>query len=626
MDGAPRRRAGEHASDRTPAAGAEHDQPGVLRARRGCSGHGPGSSTGSRLAVRGMKSPSRFCASASACSAISRVGQASLLEGVDGAEHDRRPGEHGQCASEGDRLQPGGRAVDPHEDWVRVIGHDAERSSVLGSAHPQSGECRARSFPRRFAARARCRRPVGRATIVARCRSLAPASPTRRNVLEIADLDAPEFDALLDLASTMKRHPTAWRHSLEGRTIACVLHAPLVRGPHRHRRPPINRLGALPADAHARCAPGRRRAHALERVRRDRHPRRAAPRPQQTSPRTPPCPVVNAYSREHDPCEALAHCLALRERFGSLDGLSIAYVGPAGGLAHSLLQAAPIARFELRLACPPTAMADPWLLACAGQAGAHLRRPGRSRSRSARRAARAKRRPRPHSHHTGAAARADHRRLGGLADAHHHHPDPAGRARRPRGLPARSRPRRGARDAHLVGLPGRRQGVQGQEAGQVPVPGLQLGSPGAGSSATRRSSSAGASRRACTTAWWPSRPRPDGGLKIAPEYDPRAIDYAVVMRRYDEADTLASQLHQRAAGELLVMTVGAAVAAFHNEAPVVEGADPTALERRRRGDAHQPGRRRSARTAARVAGPLLPRRAPGLRPAAGRTRGGGPRP
>ena len=45
----------------------------------------------------------------------------------------------------------------------------------------------------------------------------------------------------------------------------------------------------------------------------------------------------------------------------------IAYVGPAGALAYSLLQAAPLAHFELRLACPPTAMADPWLLAAAGQ-------------------------------------------------------------------------------------------------------------------------------------------------------------------------------------------------------------------------------------------------------------------
>ena len=88
-----------------------------------------------------------------------------------------------------------------------------------------------------------------------------------------------------------------------------------------------------------------------------------------TWPRAPPCPSSTRAAASTTPCEALAHCLALRERFGSLDGLSIAYVGPAGPLAYSLLQAAPIARFQLRLACPATAMADPWVLASAGQAG-----------------------------------------------------------------------------------------------------------------------------------------------------------------------------------------------------------------------------------------------------------------
>ena len=72
-------------------------------------------------------------------------------------------------------------------------------------------------------------------------------------------------------------------------------------------------------------------------------------------------------------------------------------------------------------------------------------------------------------------------------------------------------------------------------------------------------------------------PRPDGGLQITPEQDSRAIDYAVRMRRYDESDTLASRLQQRAA-DGLVTNIGATVAAFHDEAPVVARADPRALE------------------------------------------------
>lgn len=73
-------------------------------------------------------------------------------------------------------------------------------------------------------------------------------------------------------------------------------------------------------------------------------------------------------------------------------------------------------------------------------------------------------------------------------------------------------------------------------------------------------------------------PRPGGGLRIVPEFDVQAVEYAVVMRRYDEAETLAAHLRRHAARELELMTVGAAVSAFHHEAPAVEALDPHWLE------------------------------------------------
>lgn len=72
-------------------------------------------------------------------------------------------------------------------------------------------------------------------------------------------------------------------------------------------------------------------------------------------------------------------------------------------------------------------------------------------------------------------------------------------------------------------------------------------------------------------------PRPGGGIRVMPEDDPGAVEYAVTMRRYDEADTLAEKLRRQEAGERLMMTVGAAVAAFHKEAPVVDSPAPNAL-------------------------------------------------
>ena len=47
-------------------------------------------------------------------------------------------------------------------------------------------------------------------------------------------------------------------------------------------------------------------------------------------------PVVNALTPLHHPCQALADLQTLRERFGSLDGLRLAYVGDGNNCARSL--------------------------------------------------------------------------------------------------------------------------------------------------------------------------------------------------------------------------------------------------------------------------------------------------
>ena len=48
-------------------------------------------------------------------------------------------------------------------------------------------------------------------------------------------------------------------------------------------------------------------------------------------------PVINALSDLYHPCQALADMLTLREHFGRLRGLKLAYVGDGNNVAHSLL-------------------------------------------------------------------------------------------------------------------------------------------------------------------------------------------------------------------------------------------------------------------------------------------------
>jgi ornithine carbamoyltransferase len=64
-------------------------------------------------------------------------------------------------------------------------------------------------------------------------------------------------------------------------------------------------------------------------------------------------PVINGLTPAHHPCQALADLLTLRERFGELEGLRLAYVGDGNNVARSLAILGTIAGIEVRVASPP---------------------------------------------------------------------------------------------------------------------------------------------------------------------------------------------------------------------------------------------------------------------------------
>ncbi len=62
--------------------------------------------------------------------------------------------------------------------------------------------------------------------------------------------------------------------------------------------------------------------------------------------------VVNALTDEEHPCQALADCLTLIEKWGTLKGRTIAYVGDGNNVATSLAQAAVMLGAHVRVASP----------------------------------------------------------------------------------------------------------------------------------------------------------------------------------------------------------------------------------------------------------------------------------
>jgi ornithine carbamoyltransferase len=63
-------------------------------------------------------------------------------------------------------------------------------------------------------------------------------------------------------------------------------------------------------------------------------------------------PVINGLTDRHHPCQILGDLLTIRERFGTLKGLTLAYIGDGNNVAHSLIEGAAAAGMTIRLACP----------------------------------------------------------------------------------------------------------------------------------------------------------------------------------------------------------------------------------------------------------------------------------
>ncbi len=80
-------------------------------------------------------------------------------------------------------------------------------------------------------------------------------------------------------------------------------------------------------------------------------------------------PVINGLSDLLHPCQVLADCQTLQERFGYLEGLAIAFIGDGNNVVNSWLNAAAAFGFDFRLACPPGYEPDPQVLAAARASG-----------------------------------------------------------------------------------------------------------------------------------------------------------------------------------------------------------------------------------------------------------------
>jgi ornithine carbamoyltransferase len=203
---------------------------------------------------------------------------------------------------------------------------------------------------------------------------IAGAPRLATDYLRVSDLDWRQLDELLDLAAEMKAKPYDRLGSFRGRSVACYFEKPSTRTRVSFEGAAY-RLGMLPIMLRpdelqlgrgetvgdtAKVLSGYCAAIVARVFSQEVLEELAA---------AAEVPVINALSDTHHPCQALADLLTLKEHFGRLEGLKLAYLGDANNVANSLIEATALAGMELRLATPDEYAADPVVLGHALEVG-----------------------------------------------------------------------------------------------------------------------------------------------------------------------------------------------------------------------------------------------------------------
>jgi ornithine carbamoyltransferase len=74
-------------------------------------------------------------------------------------------------------------------------------------------------------------------------------------------------------------------------------------------------------------------------------------------------PIVNGLTDASHPLQALADAMTIRERFGTLEGIRVAYLGDGNNVCHSLMRIAARTGMDIVAACPDGYLPDPTVVA-----------------------------------------------------------------------------------------------------------------------------------------------------------------------------------------------------------------------------------------------------------------------
>src|SRR3954447_4653710 len=168
------------------------------------------------------------------------------------------------------------------------------------------------------------------------------------------DLSSPELIALLDLTDHVKRNPARYSSALSGRYLSLLFEKPSLRTRLTFELA-IKQLGGdavVATGVIGEREPLKDVARNLDRWTNGIVARTFTQETIDALAHWSSVPVINALSDMYHPCQALADIFTLRERFSSLRGVKLTFVGDGNNVAHSLMLCAARVGMHFSVATP----------------------------------------------------------------------------------------------------------------------------------------------------------------------------------------------------------------------------------------------------------------------------------
>lgn len=181
---------------------------------------------------------------------------------------------------------------------------------------------------------------------------------TVRDLIAERDLTRGDIDLIFSLAARVKRYPGTFARSLEGKQLAMIFEKPSLRTRVTFEVGMTSMGGFAIYLDHAKPRLGEREsikdiARNLDRwvhgiVARTFSHDAVLDLAAHTS-----IPVINGLTDLLHPCQALADFFTLEEKFGRLNGLTLAYAGDGNNVCNSLMMVAAKLGISMHVATPP---------------------------------------------------------------------------------------------------------------------------------------------------------------------------------------------------------------------------------------------------------------------------------